>query len=76
MITLPGTKEKKASSEFIELHIRESQGESLISGDTAEGEIVDKSRRSDRVRSERDGQRSRLTTKKRSHNVQVSFVFF
>ncbi|XP_064394798.1 zinc finger CCCH domain-containing protein 14-like [Halichondria panicea] len=67
VITLPGTKEKKASSE---LHIRESQGESMMSRDTAEGEIVDESRRSDRLRSERDGQRSRLTMKKRSHNVK------
>ena len=73
VITLPGTKEKKASSE---LHIRESQGESMMSRDTAEGEIVDESRRSDRLRSERDGQRSRLTMKKRSHNVKVSFLFF
>lgn len=77
VITLPGTKDKKSTSEFIELHIQESQVDSLMSHDSLEGEAPkphSDARKTDRLGNDREGQRSRLPSRKKTRSVQVSYV--
>ncbi len=62
MITLPGVKEKKTGSEFIELHVQESQADSLMSARDRAEESRRKSRENERQKS-----------KKKIHEVRVSF---
>ena len=71
VVKLPGGKEKKSTNDVIELHIQESQADSLMSHER-EGEVPkshDDGRRSER---DKEGQRSRLTLRKKTHRVQVS----
>ena len=85
-MTLQGGKQKKTNTDIIELHIQESQEDTLSPGDLRDGEVLSGSRvtksaerighggRTERVKTEtsREGQRSRLTLRKKAIRVQVS----
>ncbi len=63
VITLPGAKEKKPGSEFIELYIQESQVDSLISS----RDPADEGKRNDK-----EPEKQRSSQRKGRHDVQVS----